>query len=43
MRPKPNIIVVGIWSELRFVLRVAAHANVWAAETIRQFVKALMR
>lgn len=41
MRPKANVIVVGLRPELRFMLRTAGRVNVWEAETLPQFIKSL--
>jgi hypothetical protein len=41
MRPKPNVIVVGIRPELRFMLRISGRVKVWQAETVPELSKCL--
>lgn len=38
MRPKRNIVLVGIRPELRFTLGLRVQANVWEAETMADFI-----
>jgi hypothetical protein len=38
MRPKRNILVVGIRPELRFALRIVSRSNIWPAETMLEVI-----
>jgi hypothetical protein len=37
MRPKANVVVVGIRPELRYMLRIVGRVRVWPVETVPQF------
>jgi hypothetical protein len=39
MRPKSNVVVVGIRPELRYTLRIAGRVRVWSVETMPEFVR----